>query len=112
MKTTTVLPKLNEILRAGSLLLFGLLAAFWCFKFVYCVRAYFSKGTEGVWDVIVHGMPLLPDPRLWGDLRWESVAVRYGVLAFLTLLLGWANKNALRAFWINLRQRPHSTQRQ
>jgi hypothetical protein len=99
---------LKDAPRLAGLLVFEILIFFWCIKLAYIVYGYLTKGTAGVREAILqHTLsPYIPGEWAQGQPRWDIVAVRYGLIAIMTILLGLANRRSLTRLWVDLWERP------
>jgi hypothetical protein len=93
----------GEVWRTVKLVLFQLCVLFWLIKLAYATRAYFLQGMAGVRSVILHGNPIPTDPTAWGHPQWGWVALRYGVIAVLTIAVGFVSRPELKEWWVNIR---------
>jgi hypothetical protein len=87
----------------ARLAIFEALCLFWLIKSAYCLHAYYTNGIPGVRRVILHGMPLTPDPRTWGQARWDLVILRYAAIALMTVLFGVMSRIEFKEQWRELR---------
>ncbi len=95
----------GEVWRTAKVVLFQLFALFWLIKLAYVTKAYFSRGLTGARGVIVHGMPIPADPKVWGHAQWGLVILRYGTVALLTIALGFFSRRELKQWWLEIRSR-------
>jgi hypothetical protein len=104
---STLLKWLREALRVASQGLLALLFLFWIARLLYCVTGYVNNGTTGLKSAIAAHMQSLPT-----DLgsrtypRWDLIAIKYVVIACVTLLLGILNRRVIADFWHTLRHGP------
>ncbi len=92
----------KAIWRITKVAVFQLLVLFWVVKIAYAVRAYFVGGMVGVRGVILHGGPIPANPADWGHPRWGVVALRYSVVAMLTLVAGLISRQELKQWWTEI----------
>ena len=90
---------LRAFWRNVKVLLCQVFALYWVIKIGYCVHAYFSGGMVRVRSVILHGSAIPLDPALWGHPQWERVALSYGTIALLTVVVGFMSKQELMQWW-------------
>jgi len=91
-------------LRRTSLVLFAVLVFFWTVTLLYCGHAYFTRGATGIRAVLLHGTPISDDPNWLGHPRWDLVAMRYGLVALLTIFFGLTNRRTLAKFLGDFRE--------
>jgi hypothetical protein len=95
--------------RQIAVIAFDFLMVFWLVKAGYVIHGYITGGAVGVRLAVLQHVINPYNPGEWGPpTRWDIVAMRYGMIALLTIGLGFVSRHKLRKTWLELWHR-HST---
>jgi hypothetical protein len=106
MTATSLEDSIRTAAKFVGIVLLEVCVGFWLIRMGYIARGFIVGGGAGAVGAFLHGMQSVPaDPKEWGQPRWGLVAMRYGAIALLTILLGLINKRLLREIWAELFKR-------
>jgi len=95
----------KTVFRRLGLVFFAILVFFWAATLVNCAFGFFESGLPGARHALVrHTSQISFDRQGRLTFRQHSVALKYGIIGLLTLLLGLANRGMLSKLYASLRQ--------